>query len=79
MNEALSIGEAEKRLADARLRYESAHAKYEEARKDETNAINALNAAQGDFDAAVDALKRGAPWNSDWHAARNRHRAEAAK
>lgn len=75
MNEALSIGEAEKRLADARLRYESAHAKYEEARKDETNAMNGLNAAEREFDAAVEALKQSAPWNSDWHTARNRTKA----
>ncbi len=40
------------------------------ARKSETDACNALNRAQAAFDAAVDALRKGAPSDSGWGANR---------
>lgn len=47
-------------------RYESAHLASESARTTETEALNALNRAQKEFDEAVAAIKEAAPTKSDW-------------
>jgi hypothetical protein len=61
-------------LVDARVRYEAADEANKTTERAKTSALNALNDAQKTFDKAVDATRKGAPWNSDWQQ-RERHHA----
>lgn len=67
-----TIEAAHAKLREAQERYNNAHNAYEAARSRETDARNELNRAQRAFDNAVAAVKKNAPWNSDWHQAANR-------
>jgi len=53
-------------LDDAQEGFREADASYEAARHARTAAINKLNAAQKAFDDAVIAVRKGAPWDSNW-------------
>lgn len=77
MDKDKTVEQAAQQLREARARYDGMHREYEAARSRETDALNALNRAQKTFDEAVAALKKDAPWNSDWHS-RNRRGAEGA-
>jgi hypothetical protein len=60
------LAEAQDELETALAAYEVAKAKEDEARKGATNALNRLNAAQREFDMAVNAIRSTAPSSSDW-------------
>ncbi len=71
-NEKPTIEAAHTKLQEAQERYDDTHNAYEAARSRETDARNELNRAQRTFDDAVAAVKKSAPWNSDWHQAANK-------
>ncbi|MCW5720742.1 MAG: hypothetical protein KIS86_06330 [Devosia sp.] len=53
-------------LQSATEAYQSASSRAANARREETDAINALNLAQKKFDDVVLKLKQAAPAHSDW-------------
>lgn len=57
---------AQRILDTATLEYDAAAATAEMARRDETAALNRLNAAQKGFDAALAEIRKAAPARSDW-------------
>jgi hypothetical protein len=69
-----TLQRATQELVEASARYESAHRASELARTTETEALNALNRAQKEFDEAVAVIKNAAPRNSDWHSGNPRQR-----
>lgn len=73
-DEAKTIEELAVELREAREAYDRTHRCYEVARSAETSALNTLNAAQKAFDAGVERVREGAPWNSDWHSQRQASR-----
>lgn len=66
-----TIETAHAKLREAQDRYNDALNAYVAARSRETDARNELNRAQRAFDDAVVAVKKNAPWNSDWHQTAN--------
>jgi hypothetical protein len=78
MTTAKTIEQAAEELRSAREAHNAAHALLNEAQRNETTALNALNSAQRAFDEAVAAIKKDAPWNSDWNAERRRREQKAA-
>lgn len=66
MKQDKTIEQAAQELREARSLYDELHRDSEAARTRETDALNALNRAQKAFDEAVAAVKKDAPWNSDW-------------
>ena len=57
---------AQRVLDTATYEYDAAAAVTEIARRDETAALNRLNAAQKAFDAALAEIRKAAPARSDW-------------
>jgi hypothetical protein len=72
MTKETELSALERNLAEATETYARADKAYELARKDRTNAQNALNAAQRQMDACLKKLREGAPRESDWGADRLR-------
>ena len=62
----VTLGTVLAALDEASRAYESAKHIADEKSRECTSALNALNQAQKAVDAAYEALKKGAPWNSDW-------------
>ena len=60
------LAERAKVVEDARKRYEQNKANEDQARRDVTSALNALNAAQKEFDEALASFKSASPADSDW-------------
>ena len=78
MAETKTIEAAAKELREALERYDVLHTESEAARSRETDALNTLNRAQKAFDESVEAMKKNAPWNSDWHQRNQRGEKAAA-
>lgn len=57
--------------ADAKEAFEAAEAKFAEASREKTSALNRMNDAQKAFDAATAALAKSAPRESDWASRRS--------
>lgn len=64
--EPVSITELHAKLLKSQQDYEQRKKEAAFASREETIALNALNAAQKAFDAVVDKLKQSAPRDSDW-------------
>ncbi|MFA6125485.1 hypothetical protein [Sphingomonas sp.] len=65
--EQLTIEEASKALREARERHDIVKAEADAASRRECDARNALNQAQRDFDAAVEAVRANPPLDTNWH------------
>lgn len=61
-----SIGEAAAKVEKARDKYLAARERMQQVNKDETEALNELNAAQKEFDAVVQQFKGTCGPSSDW-------------
>lgn len=61
-----TLAEKAEAVEVARRRFEDAEAAESIARSEKTSALNALNAAQKAFDAALEVFKKAAPRESDW-------------
>lgn len=61
------INTLSKALDDATALYKEACKTVEDAERIKTQRVNSLNQAQKHFDAAVAAMKKVAPYGSDWH------------
>lgn len=61
-----TIEDCAKRLREATETHAIAASHAEAARRTETEARNALNAAQKDFDRTAQAMRTSAPRDSDW-------------
>lgn len=53
-------------VAAAQDEFELMRARTEDARRDETRALNRVNEAQKNFDALVAEVKKSAPRDTDW-------------
>lgn len=65
-DEAPDLEHARKELEEAESLYESARREADAARSACTVRLNQLNEKQRKFDAAVAAVRKGAPRDSDW-------------
>lgn len=52
---------------EASSQYEAAHEKAQAASRHETEALNRLSNAQKAIDDWHKSVRKGAPWNSEWH------------
>ena len=66
-----TLEELHRELSEAMLEHGFAEQEEHAARHKMTAAINRLNGAQGALDAAMETLRKSAPWNTDWHSKRN--------
>ena len=66
------LREAKAELESTMTAHQTAARALGDAQRDETSARNRLNNAQKAFDAAVEAIRKDAPRDSDWHSARQR-------
>jgi chromosome segregation ATPase len=67
-----TLAELEKSYSEALVQHKEATRAESEARNILTDATNRLNKAQKDLTAYMRGLQEKAPWNTDWHAERNR-------
>ena len=65
--ELRSIEECAARLREAEEVHRIAASVAAAGRNKETDALNALNAAQAEFDKTVEQMRKSSPRGSDWH------------
>lgn len=65
------LDEALLNLRTAQGRYDGAKLALDEARSEETSALNALNEAQKRFDQVTELVRKDPQWGSDWHRRKN--------
>jgi hypothetical protein len=67
MTQKLSFAEILTDLTRARECFEEVKSRKDAIEREMANATNHLNGAQKAFDQAVVAIRKDAPWNTDWH------------
>lgn len=65
-DKTISVADAEKILINAQEEFMAADAAYKEASRRQSARLNDLNDAQKAFDAAINARRENAPFDSNW-------------
>jgi hypothetical protein len=70
MTDTPTLADLEKSLVTTTERYRSAENRAATARREETDALNSMNAAQKALDARLAEMRKTAPRGSDWNSCR---------